>query len=105
MKSGSTPANLEQSFRALVVEVVREELARVAKPTPDEYLTVREAADLAHVVPSTIRKWIRAERLPRYSAGADPRVKRSDVERLLRSPKPKPEHELTPEEMARRDFG
>lgn len=106
MKSGNTPVGLEHALRALVVEVVREELAKVSPPAPDGYLTVREAGVVAGVVPSTVRKWLAAGRLPRYSAGADPRVKRSDLERLLRTPhRKRVDDELSPEEMALRDFG
>lgn len=102
---GNPPPSIEQTIRALVVDVVRDELARMKTSSAalDVYMTVAEAAELARVAPATIRKWLRAGRLVRHSAGADARVKRSDLERLLRSPgKPS---QLTPEQMARRDFG
>lgn len=105
-KPGNTPpTTFEQTLRALVAEVVRDELARMklASSAADEYMKVAEAAAYASVAPATISKWIRMGRLMRYSAGADPRVKRSDLERALRT-KPKAT-QLTPEQMARRDFG
>lgn len=35
----------------------------------DEYVTVAEAADLLGVAQSTIRRWIREERIPAYRLG------------------------------------
>lgn len=102
---GDQPPSIEQTLRALVVGVVREELELMKRATPDggEYMKVAEAAEHARVVPATIRKWIREGKLARHSAGADPRIRRSDLERLLRTPD-KPS-QLTPEQRARRDFG
>jgi len=100
---GNTPPTIEQTLRALVVDVVREELGRMKLASSDEYMKVGEAAELARVVPATIRKWLRTGRLARHSAGADPRVKRADLERLLRTPGTP--SQLTPEQLARRDFG
>lgn len=98
-----TRPTLEDTLRELVAELVRDELARMKPEKADEYMTVAEAAAHARVVPSTIRKWIRAGELVRYSAGSDPRVKRADLERRMRAA-PK-SAQLTPEQMARRDFG
>lgn len=102
-RGNTTPPTIEQTLRALVVDVVREELDRMKLASAaDEYMKVAEAATYARVVPATIRKWLRTGRLARHSAGADPRVKRADLERLLRTPS---QVTLTPEQLARRDFG
>ena len=57
-----------------VRQVVREELSKV--PERSEYLSVREAAQIADVIPGTIRSWIEAGKLGRYQAGRHVRVKR-----------------------------
>lgn len=52
--------------------------------TQHEYMTVQEAADLAHVDPQTIRRWFRQQRLTRYHVG--PRrvlVKRTQIEAMI----------------------
>lgn len=50
----------------------------------DEYLTIPEAAEHLGVAESTIRRWIREERLPSYRLGARRiLVKHDDVERLV----------------------
>ena len=57
-----------------VRQVVREELSKV--PERSEYLSVREAAEIADVIPGTIRSWIETGKLGRYQAGRHVRVKR-----------------------------
>lgn len=49
----------------------------------DEYVTIAEAADIVGVARSTIRRWIREERIPAYRLG-DRRItlKRDDLRRL-----------------------
>jgi excisionase family DNA binding protein len=52
--------------------------------TANEYMTVQEAADLAHVDHQTVRRWFRENRLGRYRIG--PRrvlVKRSEIEAMI----------------------
>lgn len=93
----------DAQLRALIAEVVREELARAAA-RPEEYLSTREAADTARVAPGTVRRWIREGRLTGQHAGRTIRVKRSDLEAFLRSG-PGPSNDLSPEALARRDFG
>lgn len=84
----TTPALLD-AIRALVTEVVREELARqqpAAQPAAQpEYLSPTAAGRLADVTAATVRRWIRDGRLPANHAGSRLRVLRSDLERLLRS--------------------
>jgi excisionase family DNA binding protein len=96
--------DLEKSIGDMVRRIVREELATVASKPPTEYLSTSEAADLARVAPGTIRRWIREERLDRCKAGREVRVKRDQLELLLRSDR-RPANDLTPEELALRDFG
>lgn len=80
-----------------VRQVVREELSKV--PERSEYLSVREAAEIADVIPGTIRSWIEAGKLGRYQAGRHVRVKRSELDALLRQPSTT-DREVSPEEQA-----
>ncbi|MEP6654009.1 MAG: helix-turn-helix domain-containing protein [Myxococcales bacterium] len=80
-----------------VRQVVREELSKV--PERSEYLSVREAAEIADVIPGTIRSWIETGKLGRYQAGRHVRVKRSDLDALLRQPTVT-DREVSPEEQA-----
>lgn len=83
------------ALRAMIVDVVREELARVA--TPDEYFTVGEAAEVAKVTTKTIRRWI-AEGMPAHRAGRHLRVTRVDLEARMRGGRR--ERDLSPEAWA-----
>lgn len=80
-----------------VRQVVREELSKV--PERSEYLSVREAAEIADVIPGTIRTWIEAGKLGRYQAGRHVRVKRSELDALLGRPVTV-DREASPEEQA-----
>lgn len=76
----------------------------------DKYVTVSEAADILQVSQSTIRRWIREDRVPTYRLG-ERRVllKRTDLDRLITPMhNGKEQHEqrdliarLTPEQRAR----
>lgn len=94
------------SLRELIATVVREEMAKAhAQATePDEYLSTNEAGAVAKVAPGTIRRWIREGRLVGHRAGRVVRVRRADLEQLLRAGGLS-HAELSPEELARRDFG
>ena len=78
-------------------QVLREELSKA--PERIEYLSVREAAEIANVIPGTIRSWIEAGKLGRFQAGRHVRIKRSDLDALLGQPALK-EREASPEELA-----
>ena len=79
-------------LKALVREGVKEALGqnghgRGDSGRPSEasrpYLTVKEAAQLARLAPSTIRLYIRKRKLMAYKEGRRVIVKRSDLERFL----------------------
>jgi excisionase family DNA binding protein len=80
-----------------VRQVLREELSKA--PERSEYLSVREAAEIADVIPGTIRSWIDSGKLGRFQAGRHVRIKRSDLDALLGQPVAK-EREPSPEELA-----
>jgi excisionase family DNA binding protein len=65
--------------------------------TSDEFLSVVEAAKIAHVGESTIRGWIKTGALRAGKAGRLVRVRRSDLDRLITesrpAKRPDPEHE------------
>jgi excisionase family DNA binding protein len=83
--------------------IVREEISSAT--APPEYLSTRAAGDLAGVAEGTIRRWVRAGRLREHRAGRVVRVLRSDLEGLLQSGRASDENNMTPEQLARRDFG
>jgi excisionase family DNA binding protein len=96
----------DAALRAMIVEVVREELAQAAA-RPDEYLSTSEAAGAAKVAPGTVRRWVREGRLPPHHAGRLMRVNRADLERMLtKGVRLRAEiGDESPEARARRMFG
>jgi hypothetical protein len=108
------------ALRALVREVVREELARErgTASTSAGFVGTREAAKIAGVKPHTIRRWIstgklratgvsmRATDSPEFPTVGDGRyrIARADLDAYLRSGG-RERDALTPREKARRDFG
>jgi excisionase family DNA binding protein len=94
-----------RELEALVKRLVAEALEEATAPARDEYLSTADAANLAGVAMGTIRRWIREGKLPPHRAGRELRVRRPDLERLMREPRrSEPSRELTPEELAERDF-
>lgn len=92
----------------LIAEAVARELdKRGVKPanTDSVYLSVAEAAKLARVVPSTVRRWIRAGELTRHEAGSKVLVRRDELERFLACEVVPIDAKLSLEERARRRFG
>ena len=90
----------------MIRDEVRRALAEAIQP--DEYLATREAAGIAGVAVGTIRRWVREGRLPEHRAGRVVRVRRSDLEKLLRSGRRRTgdlADGLSPEARALRDFG
>jgi excisionase family DNA binding protein len=90
--------SIELALRELVAQLVREELRRQAGSA--QYLSTGHAAELADVAPGTIRRWLREGRLRGYRAGRAVRVKRDELEQLLRAGN----ENMTPEQLAARDF-
>lgn len=56
----------------------------IAIQTTDDYVTISEAAEILHVGTSTLRRWIREERIPSYRLGQR-RVylKRTELQSLI----------------------
>lgn len=90
------------ALRAEIRSIIREELARLA--TPEEYLSIRGAADLAGVVPATVRRWVREGKLARHGAGRHLRVRRAELEEFLRRGG-RGEENQSPEDLADRLYG
>ena len=95
---------LEDSLRDLVRDVVREEVTRALaeRDTPAEYLTVAQAADVARVARGTVRRWVREGRLADHRAGRVVRVRRNELDHLMRGQRRG--DGLTPEQQADLDF-
>lgn len=91
------------ALRAVIAQVVRDELAKSDAKPPDEYMSTTAAAQLADVAVVTIRRWVKIGKLPEHRAGRLVRVRRADLERLLREPYAN--DSLTPEQLARRKYG
>ncbi|HEX7842292.1 MAG TPA: helix-turn-helix domain-containing protein [Kofleriaceae bacterium] len=101
-------ASLARAIAELVrVEVdarVRAALADVTRP--DEYLSTSTAGKLAQVAPGTVRRWIREGKLIGHRAGRVVRVRRSELEQLLRDgAQCRMDDNESPEALALRDFG
>jgi len=91
----------QNAFRALLLDVVREVIREELGARPasgDDYLSVARAAEVADVTAGTIRTWMCEGRLARFRAGRELRVRRADLERLLRGEAPGTEP--SPEEAA-----
>ncbi len=90
---------LDEAMRAVLRDemriVVREELRsaldeiRTSAPaaTADEFLSVKKAAALAGVCPSTVRGWLRQEHLKRYGTARLPRIRRAELVAFLAHPR------------------
>jgi len=87
---------LDESIRALVRDVVREEIRNALAERAvdaqrrnfdpmagDGYLSIAHAARLADIAPGTLRRWIRSGRLPVRRAGRVYRVARAELEDFL----------------------
>lgn len=97
-------SDLDESLRILLRELVREELARALaeRDAPVDYLSVEQAATVAKVAHGTVRRWVREGRLTDYRAGRVVRVRRDELERLMRGQRRS--DGLTPEQQADLDF-
>lgn len=92
---------LEEIFRQLVREVVREEFralhgavvnanVQIAPPESESsevYVSVRRAAQIAEVHPATIRDWLRKELLHECHAGRELRVELAELHAFMRRSK------------------
>jgi len=103
---------LEGQLLALIRGLVRSEVrAVIAAGTPaDDYLSTQDAARLASVADGTIRRWIRERRLEPHRAGRHMRVRRADLLRMMKAPRPRTVHAddpvtMSPEARARARFG
>lgn len=95
-------AGLREMVRAQVREEVERMLSEQA--ATGEYFSPMVAARRADVRPATIRRWVREGRLVAHHAGRAVRIKRADLETFLVRNRRR-EHDLSPEQMAARDFG
>ena len=76
----------ELALRCLIEDVVRNvlrEQPRRGSMASDEYVSVAEAARRVDVTPATIREWIGQEKLARYHAGRELRVKVAELNAML----------------------
>jgi hypothetical protein len=99
----------EDGLRTIIAQEVGKAIERILGDPPrlptqsDQYLPVTDAARIAAVAPATIRTWMDEGRLTRYHAGRVLRVRRSELEALMRTGSTKPDGlPLSPEAEADR---
>jgi excisionase family DNA binding protein len=100
-------ASLARAIAELVrVEVdARVRAALAERPTVPELLSTAEAARYAKVSPRSIRRWLDQGKLRALHAGRELRIRRADLDQLMRGGRRRKAAELTPEQLAERDFG
>lgn len=100
-------ASLASAIRQLVqTEVAAQVAAALAeRPAVAELLSTAEAAQYAKVTPRSIRRWLDQGKLRALHAGRELRIRRADLDELMRSGRRRNAAEPTPEELAERDFG
>lgn len=101
--------DLEKALEPVVERVLRRLLAdRDIGPAADaskEYLSTKEAAELARVSVYTIRRWVKHGELTRHLAGTRVLVRRDELEALLACEVVPIDSKVSIEEQVRRRFG
>ncbi len=92
-----------EGLRDLIAQVVRSELDKATPAEHDEFMTSSDAAKFAAVATGTIRRWVKSGKLRDHRAGRRVRVRRADIERLLRDGTR--DDSATPEQVARKKYG
>jgi excisionase family DNA binding protein len=107
----SAASDAMASLASAIAELVRVEVdARVRaalaeRPAVPELLSTSEAAQYAKVTPRSIRRWLDQGKLQGLHAGRELRIRRADLDKLMRTGRQRKAAELTPEQLAARDFG
>lgn len=95
-------------LNALITEKVDAAIAKLRRELAthdrDEYLSTSAAARVASVSPGTLRRWIKEGRIAGQKAGRVVRIRRADLEALLRSGG-SPRNDDSPAARVARDFG
>ena len=85
---------IDDTLRPIIAELVRAEVARVLAERKlidgDGFMSTTAAATYAGVALGTIRRWIRERKLPEHHAGRHLRVRRGDLDALIRGVEPAP---------------
>ena len=79
--------------------------AMATQPAMNELLSTAEAARYAKVTSRSIRRWLDEGKLRALHAGRERRIRRSELDELMRAGHRRNATELTPEQLAARDFG
>jgi excisionase family DNA binding protein len=92
-ETNNTPALLGEALLGAIRQAVREEIRAVmgqnghggktANEIPKPYLTIKEAADISRLGPSTVRLLIRKRGLKALQVGRRVIIKRTDLEKYL----------------------
>lgn len=107
MTRSNQPADPAAALFAAVTEYIRAEVSRQlaaanANAPPTELLTIAQAAEHVSVAPRTLRRWIRSGRLDSVGAGKLTRIRRCDLEAVIRDVGTSPDD---PEALALARFG
>jgi excisionase family DNA binding protein len=82
--------SLELSLKDLVRQAVKDALAdlnlKPTEPTSLEFLTLDQAASMTATSKSTIRNWIKANKLKTWGTGRIIRIRRDELELLMKEP-------------------
>lgn len=105
--ASDTMTNLASAIRQLVQTEVAAQVAAalVERPAVAELLSTAEAARYAKVTPRSIRRWLDQGKLRALHAGRELRIRRADLDQLMRTGRRRKAAALTPEQLAERDFG
>jgi excisionase family DNA binding protein len=100
-------ASLATAIRQLVqTEVAAQVAAALAeRPAVADLLSTAEAAQYAKVSQRSIRRWLDQGKLRALHAGRELRIRRADLDQLMCGGRRRKAAELTPEQLAARDFG
>ncbi len=108
---------VSEVLRAFITQIVREELGKAQTNEgtfrPDDLLDTGQVAVYAKVSRDTVRRWIREGRLKCYGAGRSIRIKKSELDALMKPGRQRlgarvhgaPRKEVSPETLARQALG
>jgi excisionase family DNA binding protein len=74
---------VREEVRAALTEAASRNGAQQCAPSPADYLSIAEAAEIARLHHGTIREWIKGGSLKAYRAGRVYRIRREDLDARL----------------------
>lgn len=99
---------MNEKKRSRLYDIIRETVLEVLQdvvplgPTEEKLLSTSEAAFIAGVTETTIRRWIKGRKVKGYKVGRTYRVESDELQRYLKG---QPANDNSPEELAEKHFG